>query len=143
MNRLFKDYLSLLKQKEKCMNEIKTLTIAQFALIESDDFIGFNKNLENRKKKMNECDTISERLNQIDINCIDKEEIIKADQVKIKIKDILNEIIVDNKAIEEKVQKKMEDYRNSIKGINIMKKGVNGYTTLERNAKSYYFNKKN
>ncbi len=143
MSELYEDYLSLLKRKEKCMKEIKSLTQAQLSLIENDDFIGLNKNLENREKKMRECDAISELLNQIDIQSISNEELIKADNVKTKIKEILNEIIVDNKAIKEKAQMKMEDYRSRIKDINVIKKGVNGYTSLDRNAGSYYFNKKN
>lgn len=143
MSELYEDYLSLLKRKEKCMKEIKSLTQVQLSLIENDDFIGLNKNLENREKKMRECDAISELLNQIDIQSISNEELIKADNVKTKIKEILNEIIVDNKAIKEKAQMKMEDYRSRIKDINVIKKGVNGYTSLDRNAGSYYFNKKN
>jgi len=136
-------YLDLMKRKLQWFQDMMTLTLAQYDLIEQEDYTGLVSNLEHREKFMKEIVVANNDLNNISLGDFSSDEIAEINEIKSKIVEIKEKMVYHNSILQDKVLEKREECKNEIKDIHINEKAARGYGHWDYKRESSFFDTKN
>jgi hypothetical protein len=136
-------YLDILNGKLKLFQDILTLTLFQYDLIEKEDYKALDKNLKQRNMLILEIDPVNKRQKDMELEEYSLDEMKKINLIKQQIVEIREKIVYHNVILKDNLTEKKEECRNELRNISINRKASRVYNNWDYKRPSSFFDKKN